>query len=119
MKVYALLSELTYRGGSHRSSSDALPLRGETALPGALLLAHHAQPGYFNIVDAEAIDYVHKRFAAEKGLTSKALHQRCSKPEHIKAPLEALNILYVVTATPQAQVDSRFHDRELHSNLKA
>jgi hypothetical protein len=75
--------------------------------------------GYFNIVDAEAVDYAHKRFADEKWLTSKALHQRCSKPEHIKAPLEALSILYVLTATHQAQVDSRFHDRELHFNLKA
>ena len=60
-----------------------------------------------------------KRFAGEKGLTSKALHQRCSKPEHIKAPLVALSILYVLTAMHQAQVDRRFHDRELHFNLKA
>lgn len=117
MKVDALLSELTYRGEATGLRQTYYLFERKRRYLVLSFSRTKLNAGYFNIVDAEAVDYVYKRFADEKWLTSKALHQRCSKPEHIKAPLEALNIL--LTATPQVQVDSRFHDRELHFNLKA
>lgn len=119
MKVDALLSELTYRGEATGLRQTYYLFEGKRRYLVLSFSRTKLNAGYFNIVDAEAVDYVHKRFAAEKGLTSKALHQRCSKPEHIKAPLVALSFLYVLTAMHQAQVDRRFHDRELHFNLKA
>ena len=118
MKVDALLSDLTYRGEATGMRQTYYVFQGPQHYLVLSFSRTKPNAGYFNIVDSEVVDYVRKRFAGEKGLTSKALHQRCSKPEHIKAPLGALNILYVLTATHQAQVDNRFHDRELHFNLK-
>jgi hypothetical protein len=118
MKVDALLSELTYQGEATGLRQTYHVFQGRQRYLVLSFSRTKPNAGYFNIVDAEAVDYVRRKFAGEKGLTSKALHQRCSKPEYIKAPLEALNILYVLTAMHQAQVDSRFHDRELHFNIK-
>jgi hypothetical protein len=118
MKVDALLSELTYRGEATGLRQTYYVFEGKQRFLVLSFSRTKPNAGYFNIVDSEAVDYVRRRFAGEKALTSKALHQRCNKPEHIKAPLEALNILYVLTATHQAQIDSRFHDRELHFNIK-
>ncbi len=119
MKVDALLSDLTYRGEATGMRQTYYVFQGPQHYLVLSFSRTKPNAGYFNIVDSEVVDYVRKRFAGEKGLTSKALHQRCSKPEHIKAPLGALNILYVLTATHHAQVDNRFHDRELHFNLRA
>ncbi len=119
MKVDALLSDLAYKGEASGLRQTYHVFQGKHHYLVLSFSRTKPNAGYFNIVDSDAVAYVRSRFAGEKGITSKALHQRCSKPEHIKGPLEALNILYVLTATHQAQVDSRFHDRELHFNIKA
>jgi hypothetical protein len=114
-----LLSDLTYRG----EASGVRQTYHVFQAPRHYLVLSFSRTkpntGYFNIVDTEAVDYVRHKFSGEKGLTSQALRKRCTKPEHIKTPLEALNILYVLAATHQAQIDSRFHDRKLHFNIKA
>ncbi|MCJ7513663.1 MAG: hypothetical protein MUO23_11915 [Anaerolineales bacterium] len=119
MRVDALLSDLAYKGEASGLRQTYHVFQGKHHY--LVLSFSHTKPnaGYFNIVDPDAVDYVRSKFAGEKGVTSKAIHQRAGKAEHIKGPLQALNILYVLTATHQAQVDNRFHDRELHFNLKA
>jgi len=119
MKVDALLSDLAYRGEASGMRQTYYVFQGPQNYLVLSFSRTKPQSGYFNIVDAEAVEYVHKRFAGEKGLTSKLLRQRCTRPEYIKTALEALNILYVLTATHRAQVDNRYHDRELHFNLKS
>lgn len=119
MKVDALLSDLSYRGEASGMRQTYYIFEGPQHYLVLSFSRIKPNAGYFNIVDAGAVDYVRHKFAGEKGLTSKVLRQRSTKPEHVKTPLEALNVLYVLTATHQAQIDNRFHDRELHFNIKA
>lgn len=118
MKADALLSDLSYRGEASGLRQTYYVFEGRQHYLVLSFSRTKPNAGYFNIVDREAVRYVRHKFAGEKGLTSKTLRQASTKPDHIKTPLEGLNILYVLAATHQAQIDSRFHDRRLHFNIK-
>lgn len=60
--------------------------------------------GYFNIVDATAVDYVRDRFAGDDEVTAKGVVARARRTKHAATNLLALNILYVLVALGDAEI---------------
>jgi hypothetical protein len=63
-----------------------------------------AGSGYFNVVDAKAVDYVRERFAGDKEVTAKEVAARARRTKHAPSNLVALNILYVLVALDEAEI---------------
>ena len=74
--------------------------------------------GNFTTVDADAVDYVAKKFEGRKALTSTEVLNESRKPQHISSTLDALNALYILVAIRRAKIDSRFHNKRLFFNIK-
>jgi hypothetical protein len=74
--------------------------------------------GNFNIVETEAVEYVRKKFAGEKGVAAADVVEKAKKTRHAPDSFAALNILYVLTATSLAKVDSRRTGNKLFFNVK-
>ncbi len=74
--------------------------------------------GNFNVIESDAVQYVQRKFASEKGITAQDLYNRSNKTRHFGSELDALNTLYVLVATKRAKVDNRFKSRALYFNIK-
>lgn len=118
MSVSKLLSNLEYRGEAVGKRQTYHVFEA----PGHFFIISFSKTkpnsGNFNVVDGEAVRYIRKTFAGEKGITSKELHSRCRRRQYVKRPLDALNILYILVAMGQARLDHRYESRELHFNIK-
>jgi hypothetical protein len=75
--------------------------------------------GYFNLVEKSAVDYVLRRVAGERGVTSKAVVQQTKRSKHVVDSLLALNILYVLVALGKANIDRKREGRKLYFNVRA
>ncbi len=75
--------------------------------------------GYFNIVDSEAVTYVRRLARGQQGITAQSLYKRSRQPKYVGSALEALNILYVLSATGSAKIDRRHKGRQLFFNIGA
>ncbi len=65
----------------------------------------------------DAAEYVAKRFAGRKAVTSSDVVRGSRKPRYVSGPLEALNILYALVATDRAKIDTRFREKRLYFNV--
>lgn len=74
--------------------------------------------GNFNVVDLEAVRYVHRLVGGKQGVTSQDVYRRSRTPRLVGSALEALNILYVLVATGHARIDRRRADKQLFFNVK-
>lgn len=74
--------------------------------------------GNFNIVESEAVEYIHNRFAGARAVTSKDVVVKARRTRHVPTPLAALNALYVLAATGRARIDTRRTDRRLFFNVR-
>ena len=75
--------------------------------------------GYFNLVDRSAVDYVFKRVAGERGVTSGIVVQQTKRSKHAVDSLLALNILYVLVAQSKAKIDRSRVGRKLYFNIRS
>jgi uncharacterized membrane protein len=75
--------------------------------------------GYFNVVEAKAVDYVRDRFAGERGVTAKEVASRAARTVHAPDRLAALNILYVLVALEQARIVRAGANRQLVFSIRA
>ena len=73
--------------------------------------------GNFNVVESEAVEYVRARFAGSRAVTTNDVVARARRSRHVPSSLAALNILYVLTATGEARIDSRRAGPKLYFNL--
>ena len=73
--------------------------------------------GYFNMVDAKAVAYVHERFAGEKGVTAQEVAARARRTKHAPTSLVALNILYVLVALGEAKIAGEGLHRQLRFSV--
>ncbi len=69
--------------------------------------------GYFNLVDAKAVDYVRSRFAGERNVTARDVAARARRTSHAPTSLVALNILYVLVALNEAEIVGEGPNRQL------
>jgi len=73
--------------------------------------------GNFNVVDAAAVEYVHKRFAGKSNVTTGDVVKKTRRTRHVRNALAALNMLYVLSAMGRAKVDPRRGGPKLFFNV--
>jgi hypothetical protein len=74
--------------------------------------------GYFNVVQAAAVDYVTGHFAGRSGVTAKDVVAAAKRTRHIPNNLVALNILYVLVALGQAAILRTGEHRQLFFSIR-
>ena len=115
MNIRSLTSGLQYRGEVEGRRQTYYVFEGKSHYIVMSFSRAKRRAGNFNVVDAAAVEYVAKRFAGRKKVTSTKVAAR--KPRGIRSSLEALNVLYVLIATGRAKIDSRFHEKQLFFNV--
>jgi hypothetical protein len=74
--------------------------------------------GYFNVVDAAALNYVQKRLGGKSGVTAKDVMASARRTKHVASNLAALNILYVLVALGQATLLRVGEHRQLFFSVR-
>lgn len=75
--------------------------------------------GYFNMVDAKAVEYVRARFAGQRKVTAKEVLARARRTRHTPTSLVALNVLYVLVALDEARITGEGPNRQLEFSIAA
>jgi hypothetical protein len=71
--------------------------------------------GNFNVVRADAVEYVARRFERRRKVTSTDVAKASRKPRLVSTSLDALNILYVLVALERAEIDKKLRkERQLY-----
>jgi hypothetical protein len=113
-----LTSGLVYRGEVEAKRQTYHVFEGKKHFFVMSLSRAKRNAGNFNIVSADAVEYVATRFAGRKGVTSTGVASTSRTPRHVKTSLDALNILYVLVATERAKIDPRYKkERQLFFNV--
>lgn len=74
--------------------------------------------GYFNFIDAAAVEYVQGRMGGHSGVTAKDVVQAGRRTKHITGRLQALNILYVMVARETASIQKAGEHRQLFFSVR-
>jgi hypothetical protein len=74
--------------------------------------------GYFNVVDQEAVNYVHSRLGGRSGVTAKSVVSVARRTKHVPTSLTALNILYILVALGQAAILRAGEHRQLFFSVR-
>jgi len=74
--------------------------------------------GYFNVVNQEAVNYVHARLGGRAAVTAKAVVAVARRTNHIPTSLAALNILYILVAQKQAAIVRAGEHRQLFFSVR-
>lgn len=74
--------------------------------------------GYFNVVDKEAVDYVHGRVGGQRGVTAKQVVADSRRTKHVPTTLLALNVLYVLVALGFGAITRAGEHRQLFFNVR-
>ena len=118
MNIRSLTSELSYRGEVESKRQTYYVFEGKRHYFVMSLSRAKPNAGNFNVVSAEAVDAVAKRFKGRKTVTSKDVAKSFRAHRGLAKPLVALNVLYVLAATDRAKIDSRFKEqRQLFFNV--
>jgi hypothetical protein len=74
--------------------------------------------GNFNVVRADAVEYVARRFERKRKVTSTDVARASRKPRLVSTSLDALNVLYVLVATNRAEINKKFRkERQLYFDV--
>lgn len=113
--IASLQSGLTFRGEVAGVRQTYYVLEAEGSFFVMSFARSDAKPGagYFNVVNAKAVDYVRGRFAGEKGVTAQEVARRAKRTKHAPTSLVALNILYVLVALDEAKITGEGQHRQL------
>lgn len=118
MHIGRLTRQLSYVGEVTGKRQTYYVFRGARHYMVMSLSKSKKNAGNFNIVSAEAVGYVAKRWAGKKGLTSSDVARGSRKPRYVSTALQALNILYILVAEGRARIDARFQTgKQLVFNL--
>ena len=117
MNVKKLMQGLTYLGDVSGKRQTYYVFKGSDLFLVLSFSRAKRSAGNFNVVEAEAVDYVHHRFAGKSGVTTNDVVKKARKSRHVPNPLVALNILYVLTAMGRAKVDARRGGPKLFFNV--
>jgi len=118
MNVRSLVKGLKYRGEAEGKRQTYYVFEGSGYFFVISFRKTDADSGNFNVIESDAVQYVQRKFAGEKGITAQDLYNRSNKTRHFGSELDALNTLYVLVATKRAKVDNRFKSRALYFNIK-
>lgn len=118
MKVKSIVQGLSYVGKANGKRQTYHVFRGEDDFLVLSFSRTKPQAGNFNIVEAEAVDYVRSRFAGAKAVTVNDVVAKAKRTRHVRSPLGALNILYVLAALGDLSVDARRTGPKLYFNFR-
>ena len=118
MNVKSLVQGLSYVGTARGKRQTYYVVRGQDDFLVLSFSKTKPQAGNFNIVEAEAVDYVRSRFRGAKGVTATAVAAKAKRTRHVPSPLAALNILYVLATLGDVSVDARRTGSKLYFNFK-
>lgn len=118
MNIRNLTSGLLYRGEVPAVRQTYYVFEGKKHFFVLTFSRSKSNAGNFNIVDADAANYIAKAFSGKKAVSSKDVLKGCKKPQYVSDSLKALNILYSLVATKRAIIDTRFKGKELKFNIK-
>jgi hypothetical protein len=118
MNLRSLASSLHYRGEVEGKRQTYSIFESKDYFFVMSLSRSKRNAGNFNVVSADAVEYVARRFGGRQDVTAKAVLKGSRTPRYVSSSLDALNILYVLVASGRARIDARFQTRELHFNVK-
>src|SRR5262245_42207285 len=107
MNVKKLVQSLSYVGEARGKRQTYSVFRGGDYFLALSLSKTKPRAGNFNLIDADAVDYVRSRLRGKKGVTAKDVLARTKRSRRVLTSLAALNILYVLAALGDAKVDER------------
>ena len=118
MNVKNIVQSLNYVGKASGKRQTYYVFRGEDDFLVLSFSRTKPQAGNFNIVEADAVDYVRSRFAGAKAVTVNDVVAKAKRTRRVRSPLAALNILYVLNALGDLSVDARRAGPKLYFNFK-
>ncbi|MFA5803865.1 MAG: hypothetical protein WC879_04430 [Melioribacteraceae bacterium] len=77
--------------------------------------------GNFTLVSSKSVDTVYRNFKNQKAVTSNDIFyssQTKGFRKYINSPLDALNVLYILTVIGFATKDKRYKGKQLFFNIK-
>jgi hypothetical protein len=117
MNVKKLMQGLTYLGDVTGKRQTYYVFQGTGLFMVLSFSRTKPSAGNFNVVKADAVDHVRKRFAGKSGVTTGDVVGRGRKSRQVPSALAALNILYVLAAMGRAKVDARRVGPKLFFNV--
>src|ERR1700687_4347396 len=118
MNIKSLVQGLSYVGKAEGKRQTYYVFRGNDYFLVLSFSKTKPHAGNFNIVESEAVEYVRSRFAGAKAVTVNDVVAKGKRTRHVRSPLAALNILYVLAATGDLGVDARRAGPKLYFNFK-
>jgi hypothetical protein len=118
MNVRSLVQGLSYVGKADGKRQTYYVFQGRDSFLVMSFSKTKPHSGNFNVVEAEAAEYVRSRFAGAKALTVNDVVAKGKRTRHVPSPLAALNILYVLAAMGDVAVDARRTGPKLYFNFK-
>jgi hypothetical protein len=118
MNVKSLVQGLSYVGKADGKRQTYYVFQGKGYFLVMSFSKTKPHAGNFNIVEAEAVEYVRSRFAGAKAVTVNDVVAKGKRTRHAPGPLAVLNILYVLAALGHLSVDARRAGPKLYFNFK-
>jgi hypothetical protein len=118
MNVKGLVQGLAYRGRVKGRRQTYYVFQGEQSYLVLSFSKTKRNAGNFNIVEADAVEYVRSRLRRAKAVTSTDVVAKARRTRHVPSSLAALNILYVLAATGDAGIDARRTGPKLYFNFR-
>jgi hypothetical protein len=118
MDLRRQLTQLSYVGQVKGQRQTYLVFEGGERYLIASASKSKPNAGYFNLVEKSTVDYVLKRIAGEKDVTSRFIVRQARRTKRIVDSLHALNILYVLVALRKAKINRKEGDRRLYFDIQ-
>lgn len=118
MNARSLVQGLSYVGRADGKRQTYYVFRGKDNYLVLSFSRTKPRAGNFNVVEAEAVDYVRSRFAGARAVTANDVAAKGKRTRHVPGSLAALNVLYVLAAMGDLTVDTRRAGPKLYFNFK-
>jgi hypothetical protein len=120
MNIRTLQRGLSYRGRVEaiRQTYHVFEAHGYYFVLSFALSKARRGSGYFNVIDTDAVDYVHQRVGGTRGVTAKDVVAAARRTRYVPTTLVALNVLYVLIALGSASIVRSGKNRQLFFSVK-
>jgi hypothetical protein len=120
MNIRTLQRGLNYRGRVEavRQTYHVFEAHGYYFVLSFALSKARRGSGYFNVIDTDAVDYVHQRVGGTRGVTAKDVVATARRTRYVPTTLVALNVLYVLVALGSASIVRSGANRQLFFSVR-
>ena len=120
MNIRTLQRGLTYRGRvkAVRQTYHVFEAQGYFFVLSFALSKARRGSGYFNVIETDAVNYVHRRMGGTRGVTAKDVAAAARRTQYVLTTLAALNVLYILVALGSASIVRAGENRQLFFSVK-